>query len=65
MGSGTDLECPGLRRLIVNAVYWGVKMEDDITPSRSVDVVGSYKPLSSGFEYEKIGVVPKLPSAYK
>jgi len=65
MGSGTDLECPGLRRLIVNAVYWGVKMEADITPSRSVDIVGSYSPLESGFEYEKIGVVPKLPSAYK
>ena len=65
MGSGTDLQNPGLRRLIVNAVYWGMGMEGDISPTRSVDVVGVYAPLESGFDYKKIGVVAKPVSAYK
>ncbi len=65
MGSGTDLECEGLRRLIVNAVYWGMEMESAIDPVRSVAIVGRYKPLDSGFDYRELGVVPKLPSAYK
>ncbi|MDG1070663.1 MAG: ThuA domain-containing protein [Akkermansiaceae bacterium] len=65
MGSGKDLESPGLRRLVVNATYWGLKMEKQITANRSVETVGEYKPLASGFNYEKLGVVPKLPAAYK
>ena len=65
MGSGTDLENPGLRRLIINAVYWGLGMESAITPTRSVDIVGTYQPLKSGFNYQAIGVVPKPVSAYQ
>ena len=65
MGSGTDLENPGLRRLIINAVYWGLGMESAISASRSVDIVGTYKPLKSGFNYPAIGVVPKPISAYR
>ena len=65
MGSGHDIENPGLRRLIINAAYWGMGMEVSITPTRSVDIVGTYKPLESGFNYEALGVIPKPPSAYK
>ncbi len=65
MGSGTDLRNPGLRRLIINAAYWGMGMETAITPTRSVEIVGTYAPLESGFAYKEIGVVPKPISAYK
>ena len=65
MGSGTDLESAGLRRLIINAVYWGMEMESAITATRSVDIVGIYKPLESGFNYKELGVEPKPVSAYK
>jgi hypothetical protein len=65
MGSGTDLENAGLRRLLVNAAYWGMGMEASITPTRSVAIVGPYKSLESGFNYKELGVVPKLSSAYK
>jgi hypothetical protein len=65
MGSGTDLESAGLRRLIINAAYWGLGMEAAISATRSVDFVGDYKPLKSGFNYREIGVVPKPASAYK
>jgi hypothetical protein len=65
MGSGKDLENPGLRRLIVNAVYWGLGMEDQITADSSVSYTSEYKPLVSGFEYEKLGVIPHLPAYYR
>ena len=65
MGSGDDLENPGLRRLIINAVYWGMGMESAITAPRTVEIVGSYKPLESGFNYRQLGVVPKPVSAYR
>ena len=65
MGSGDDLESAGLRRLIINAVYWGLGMESAITPTRSVEIVGTYKPLESGFNYQELGVIPKPISAYR
>lgn len=49
MGSGKDFESPGLRRLILNACYWGPGMESSISPTSSVDYVSPYKPLESGF----------------
>lgn len=64
MGSGKDLESAGLRRLIINATYWGLGLEEQITPDSSVDIIGDYKPLPSGFNYEKLGVVPQKPAAY-
>ena len=65
MGSAQDLECADLRRLVINAVYWGLGMESDITSKRSVDIVGTYKPLGSGFHYAELGVVPKPVSTYR
>ena len=65
MGSGKDLESAGLRRMVINAAYWGLGLEEKISPTSSVDYVGEYKPLASGFNYEKLGVAPKLPAAYK
>jgi Trehalose utilisation len=65
MGSGTDLQSAGLRRLIINAAYWGMGMESSISATRSVDIVGTYKPLESGFNYEELGVKPKPVSAYQ
>lgn len=65
MGSGTDLKNAGLRRLVINAAYWGMGIEAQITPARSVETVGSYEPLGSGFNYGKLGVKPMPVSAYK
>jgi len=65
MGSGHDLLNPGLRRLVINAAYWSMGMEDAIKADRSVDIVGTYEPLESGFNYEELGVVPKPVWAYK
>lgn len=64
MGSAKDLLSEGLRRLVVNGVYWGMAMEDSIDPARSVETVGKYEPLDSGFNYDKLGVVPRKPADY-
>ncbi len=65
MGSAKDYESAGLRRLTINAAYWCLGMEKQIRTNSSVDYVGDYKPLASGFNYEKLKVVPKKPEAYR
>ncbi|MDP7020452.1 MAG: ThuA domain-containing protein [Pirellulaceae bacterium] len=65
MGSARDYQSAGLRRLTVNASYWCLGMEKQIRPDSSVEYVGEYRPLESGFNYEKLGVVPRKPAAYR
>ena len=65
MGSASDLKSAGLRRLIINAAYWGMGLEAAISSTRSVEIVGDYQPLGSGFDYRGLGVVPKPVAAYK
>ncbi|MGK0188278.1 MAG: hypothetical protein ACI9R3_004070 [Verrucomicrobiales bacterium] len=59
MGSAKDLENSGLRRLIINAGYWCLHLEKQISADCSVEIQGSYKPLASGFDYENLKVIPK------
>lgn len=65
MGSGKDFLSEGLRRLTVNAAYWCLGLDDRITATRSVDFVGDYAPLDTGFDYQELGVAPKPVSAYR
>jgi hypothetical protein len=44
MGCAKDLQSEGLRRLLVNACYWGLGLEEKISASSSVDMVGVYQP---------------------
>ena len=65
MGSAKDYQSAGLRRLTVNAAYWGLGLEKHINSQSSVDYVDEYKPLASGFNYKKLGVEPKKPAEYR
>ncbi len=50
MGASTDLANEGVRRLLVNAVYWLLDMADQIPESgTNVDLVGDYKPTAFEF----------------
>lgn len=49
MGSATDLESEGLRRLLVNACYWGLEMGEKVPESSNVDIIGEYNPTVFGF----------------
>jgi hypothetical protein len=48
MGASQDLQSEGLRRLLVNACYWALGMEDKIPALAKVDLVGQYKPRPFG-----------------
>jgi len=58
MGHSFDLKSEGFRRLLVNACYWCVGMEDKITGRSKVDFVGEYDPSNIGFGSHKRGVKP-------
>ena len=58
MGASVDLESADLRRLLVNACYWGLGWEDQIDGTAAVDYVGSYAPTFYGFSKFKTGVKP-------
>jgi len=58
MGASTDLESAGLRRLLANAAYWCVGIEDQIADRAVVDIVGAYDPTPFRFGGFKKGVRP-------
>ncbi len=59
MGAATDLATEGTRRMLVNAVYWILGMDDQIPESgTAVDLVGDYKPSAYGFNGYTKGVKP-------
>jgi hypothetical protein len=59
MGAATDLLAEGTRRMIVNAVYWALAMEEKIPEKSNVDLVGEYKPTPFGFDKFVRGVKPE------
>jgi len=58
IGAAVDLESEGLRRLFVNAIYWGLGMEGKIPAKASVDYVGEYRPTIFAPNKFKRGVKP-------
>jgi len=58
MGASVDFESEGLRRLLVNACYWCMGMENQIPEKSKVDYVGEYEPNFYGFGDCKKNVRP-------
>ena len=58
MGHAGDLANEGFRRLLVNACYWCMGMEDKIPAKSTVTLVGQYNPSPIGFGGHKKGVKP-------
>src|ERR1051325_1216324 len=56
MGAATDLLNEGLRRLLVNAVYWGVGL--DVPAQADVALIGNYQPTMYGFDGFVKGLKP-------
>lgn len=53
MGASQDLEYEGTRRMIINACYWTMGLEDKIPEKSDVEIVGVYKPTPFRFKGEK------------
>jgi type 1 glutamine amidotransferase len=56
MGAATDLKSEGLRRMVVNAVFWGLGLE--VPAKADVTVVGDFKAEMYGFNTFRKGVKP-------
>lgn len=54
MGAATDLRNEGLRRMIANAVYWGLSM--DVPAAADVTYVDPYEPSAYGFDGFRIRI---------
>jgi hypothetical protein len=50
MGHAMDFKNEGFRRLMVNACYWAMGMEEKISAQSSVDFVGEYNPHPIGMK---------------
>lgn len=48
MGAAEDLVSAGTRRMLVNASYWAVGLEDKIPAESDVSIVGTFKPHHYG-----------------
>jgi hypothetical protein len=44
MGASQDFQSEGLRRLLVNACYWAIGLENKIPAKSNVSIVGTFKP---------------------
>ncbi len=58
MGHAFDFKSEGFRRLLVNACYWAMGMEDKIPDKSKVDFVGEYNPNRIGMGGHKKGLQP-------
>lgn len=54
MGAATDLQSEGLRRLLVNGVFWGLGFE--VPAKANVDYVDAYQPFFYGFNGYRRGL---------
>jgi len=58
MGASQDLTSEGTRRMLVNAAYWALAMEEQIPEKSNVEIVGEYDPSPFRFGGFKKGVRP-------
>jgi len=56
LDAAQDLLNEPFRRMLVNAVYWALKLEDRIDPKSSVAIVGEYQPLPFKFNGHQPGL---------
>lgn len=58
MGASTDMVAEGTRRMLVNACYWAIGLEDKIPEQSEVAIVGEFKPRNFSFNGAAKGVKP-------
>jgi hypothetical protein len=59
IGAANDLPAEGTRRLLVNACYWAVGIEDNIPDNSDVALVGDYQPSNFKNNGFKPGLKPE------
>ncbi|MEQ6118162.1 ThuA domain-containing protein [Reichenbachiella sp. MALMAid0571] len=64
-GASEDILSDGFRRMLVNACFWGLKMEDHIKSENNIEFVGEYKPTTFNFSGYKANVKPSDLAGWK
>ncbi|MEQ9068714.1 MAG: ThuA domain-containing protein, partial [Gimesia chilikensis] len=64
-GTPEDLLNDGYRRMLVNACYWALGMEDAIKADANVDFVGPFEPNTFGFGTYAHGIKPEAYAGFK
>ncbi len=59
IGASQDFASEGVRRLLVNACYWAMGLEDEMPEMTDVELVGEFDPTPFGFDGYQRGVKPK------
>jgi hypothetical protein len=59
MGDAQDFADSSFRRMVVNACFWALGLEDRITATLDIEPVGPYTPSPFGFNKFKKGLVPR------
>ena len=57
-GASEDILNEGFRRMLINAVFWAMSMENKIKANNNVDFVGPYQPTLFNFTGYKANVKP-------
>ncbi|MFT5473267.1 MAG: hypothetical protein ACI9OU_002811 [Candidatus Promineifilaceae bacterium] len=63
-GASEDIVNDGVRRCIINGVFWCMGMESDIKPDMNIDFVGPYKPRTFSFGGEVKKASPEDIQSY-
>jgi type 1 glutamine amidotransferase len=58
MGHGDCFKTPEFRRLVANACYWALGLEEKVDPGSDVDLIGPYDPGPAGGKGLRKGVKP-------
>ena len=59
MGASQDFLSEGFRRMVVNACFWALRLEDRIPARTETAFVGPYQPTPFGFNAFRKGVHPQ------
>ena len=60
LGASQDFERESFRRMVVNACFWTLGLEDRILPKTNVELVGTYAPRPFGFNTSRRGLTPAM-----
>lgn len=64
-GASEDILNPGYRRMIINATYWIVELEDQIKADSKIDFVGKYEPNTFRNKGYARGIKPDQYKGFK
>ena len=64
-GTPEDITNEGYRRMLVNAAFWAVGLEDAIKPDLNVTFVGPFKPNTFGNQTHAAGIKPEAYAGWE